>query len=60
MSNAPLKRFPRSATEAFPQTTDYACAVTRFDRAGPDPDRIVIAVCVLVLLALIPIVWFTR
>ena len=59
MSNAPFKRFPRSASEAFPQTTYYACAVTRFDRAGPDPDRVVIAVCVLVLLALIPIILLT-
>ena len=59
MSNAPFKRVPRSASEAFPQTTDYACAVTRFDRAGPDPDRVVIADCVLVLLALIPIILLT-
>lgn len=60
MSNAPLKRFPRSATEAFPQSCDYACAVTRFDRAGRDPDRVVVVVCVLVLVLLVPLVWFTR
>ncbi len=60
MSNAPFKRTHRSAAEAFPQSCEYACPLTRFDRAGQDPDRIVIVACVLVLLALIPIVWFTR
>lgn len=60
MSNAPLKRFPRSATEAFPQSCDYACAVTRPDRAGWNPDRVVVWGCVLALVVLIPILWLTR
>jgi len=46
-------RFPRSVNEAFPNTVDYASAFEGHINinAGPNPDRVVLIVCVIAAVA---------
>lgn len=55
-----LKRTARTAAEAFPRSTDYACAVTRFDRSDwrmLTRDDWVALACLVALLVAAPFIW---
>lgn len=52
MSAATTRRYPRTMNEAFPRTTDYACAIERGDRYA-HAGRAVGGVLAIVLLMLV-------
>ena len=54
------RRIPRTAAEAFPHSTDYACALTRFDRSSArwlSRDEWVALACIVGLAVAAPFIW---
>lgn len=53
--NTTTRKFPRTLAEAFPSSTEYACAIERtrrIDKSG----YIIVAVCSAITIA--PYLWF--